>query len=696
MIYKKPPDKYKTLKCNLLQIIKNKDDISTIFDAVIRTHKIVTHTYQFLRLFILCNYKKNKEIIKITDDVIKMVFKTLIQKSAGPKPKGNNLKILNEFNDFFSKYERLYFTEKIDGKNLSQILNYISVDILTNIENNIKLNFISYVKRFVNSSFRKINNDLLENAIKGTKSKLRKQLNKELFEIKEDLLNNTLLSNEKYHNWININRLKIFPFEINNSLIFDLNNEPQKYIKSMIYMCQELEKNGTKSFQFFPFRKNLIPAFIPIDSKTIVELLMNDNKKSYLDDIEGNKYLIWDKYFNINDKIFKQKKHVFDYRISTDCYSVSIQFLHNSFIETDKTKKANMKNKKNLIKDACKNMSIDEKEKYKNKLKEDEKKRQFEFKVLLKDEKDKQKKEFNKLTKEEKQKIKQQIQEEKLKNNKVEFPYLEELNENQLNELKNNNWICIDPGKSNLLYMKNKNGITYNYTNRNYVRNIKRIKYQKLLKNYKDKENILKLENYLSKYNSKSCDCKNFKKYIKKKNQLFEILLNKYSNNIFRKYKWYSYINKKREDDNLINNIKQKFGEDTIINFGDWSVGNHQMKGHLSTPNLGLKRKLAKHFKVYNLDEFRTSLLNHVTEEKNENIYLPDKKGVERKIHSILTYQTENKRMGCINRDENSVNNMIKLVNYYLEFRKRPLRFRREYKLDAETKDINPINSQKQ
>ncbi len=696
MIYKKPPDKYKTLKCNLLQIIKNKDDISTIFDAVIRTHKIVTHTYQFLRLFILCNYKKNKEIIKITDDVIKMVFKTLIQKSAGPKPKGNNLKILNEFNDFFSKYERLYFTEKIDGKNLSQILNYMSVDILTNIENNIKLNFISYVKRFVNSSFRKINNDLLENAIKGTKSKLRKQLNKELFEIKEDLLNNTLLSNEKYHNWININRLKIFPFEINNSLIFDLNNEPQKYIKSMIYMCQELEKNGTKSFQFFPLRKNLIPAFIPIDSKTIVELLMNDNKKSYLDDIEGNKYLIWDKYFNINDKIFKQKKHVFDYRISTDCYSVSIQFLHNSFIETDKTKKANMKNKKTLIKEACKDMSIDEKEKYKNKLKEDEKKRQFEFKVLLKDEKDKQKKEFNKLTKEEKQKIKQQIQEEKLKNNKVEFPYLEELNENQLNELKNNNWICIDPGKSNLLYMKSKNGITYNYTNRNYVRNIKRIKYQKLLKNYKDKENILKLENYLSKYNSKSCNCKNFKKYIKKKNQLFEILLNKYSNNIFRKYKWYSYINKKREDDNLINNIKQKFGEDTIINFGDWSVGNHQMKGHLSTPNLGLKRKLVKHFKVYNLDEFRTSLLNHVTEEKNENIYLPDKKGVERKIHSILTYQTENKRMGCINRDENSVNNMIKLVNYYLEFRERPLRFRREYKLDAETKDINPINSQKQ
>ena len=160
-------------------------------------------------------------------------------------------------------------------------------------------------------------------------------------------------------------------------------------------------------------------------------------------------------------------------------------------------------------------------------------------------------------------------------------------------------------------------------------------------------------------------DYKKFKKYIKHKNELYEILLFDYKKEIFRKYKWYSHINKKRTEDNLVNNIKKTFGENTTICFGDWSIGK-QMRGCLSTPNLGLKRKLAQHFKVYNLDEFRTSLLNCKTETKNENIYLPDKKEILRKIHSILTYQTENKRMGCINRDENSVNNMIKLVKYYL------------------------------
>ena len=90
--------------------------------------------------------------------------------------------------------------------------------------------------------------------------------------------------------------------------------------------------------------------------------------------------------------------------------------------------------------------------------------------------------------------------------------------------------------------------------------------------------------------------------------------------------------------------------------------------------------KLNEYLTIYNIDEFRTSCLNYKTEEKCENMYLPDKKGVKRKIHSILTYQTESKRMGCINRDENAVNNMVKIVKEYIEKKERPLKFRRDYK----------------
>ena len=71
--------------------------------------------------------------------------------------------------------------------------------------------------------------------------------------------------------------------------------------------------------------------------------------------------------------------------------------------------------------------------------------------------------------------------------------------------------------------------------------------------------------------------------------------------------------------------------------------------------------------------------------DQTENIYLPDKTGKSRKIHSILTYQTESKRLGCINRDENSVNNMIKLVKYYFKHKSRPEIFLRETKIKQKT-----------
>jgi hypothetical protein len=151
-------------------------------------------------------------------------------------------------------------------------------------------------------------------------------------------------------------------------------------------------------------------------------------------------------------------------------------------------------------------------------------------------------------------------------------------------------------------------------------------------------------------------------------------------NKIFRQYKWYSYINRKKAETTLISKIKK-----TLICFGDWSHG-QSMRGILSTPNLGLKRKLGEHFKIYNLQK-----LNCKTEEINGNLYLPDKKKDVRKLHSVLTYQTKKNRSGCINRDVNAVNNMIKLVNHYLQNtgspeNNRPERFRRSFKLDEPIK----------
>lgn len=46
----------------------------------------------------------------------------------------------------------------------------------------------------------------------------------------------------------------------------------------------------------------------------------------------------------------------------------------------------------------------------------------------------------------------------------------------------------------------------------------------------------------------------------------------------------------------------------------------------MSMSNMRIKRKISKHMK-YNLDEFRTLILNNVTENKCKNMYMPNKKG---------------------------------------------------------------------
>jgi len=545
---------------------------------------------------------------------------------------------------------------------------------------------VGFSLQFVNSSFKKKNNEILDKAPKGKKSALRKMLNKELYEIKQDLFNNTLLSDDKYHQWIATQKNKIFPENYKESYEFDVQNDPQKYMKHMIYMCSELEKIEAKSFQFFPLRTNIVPKYIPIDTASIVDLFIDNDKGKYLDDIDGYKNSLWNKIINKNRQMFNQKDFEFDYRMLTDGYAVSIQFRNKDTVEEEGERKAKLKTARQTARQLYLGKTSQEIDQIKEEKKKQEKEAKEEKKVQKKKETDKRKENFKKLSKEEQKQQRERIKQEKeqdRKNAYIEFPYLEQLNEVETANLKTANYVVTDPGKKALVTMKNKKGVVLRYTNKQHLKRTKRLKYVKLLENYKsEKTNIKEDEKVLSGYNSRSCDYGKFKAYIKKKNEVNEKLLKEYENKIFRQYKWYGYINRRRAETDLVRNISKAFGKDAIIIYGDWSKG-EQMRNFISTPNLSLKRKIGEYFTIYNIDEYRTSCLNYKTHEKTENMYLPDKRGEMRKKHSILTYKMENNRKGCINRDKNAVNNMITIVEQFKEDRTRPYRFRRGKKLDT-------------
>ena len=73
--------------------------------------------------------------------------------------------------------------------------------------------------------------------------------------------------------------------------------------------------------------------------------------------------------------------------------------------------------------------------------------------------------------------------------------------------------------------------------------------------------------------NSKTIIITKFKDFIKKKVEINIKVLEKYNDYRFRKYRWYSYINRKRTDDNMLNKIENKYSKEHKIIIGDWSIG---------------------------------------------------------------------------------------------------------------------------
>jgi hypothetical protein len=125
-----PPDKYRCIKLPLSKIFKitNKKDknykfhfehsqniINKIFNAVIRTNKIIRKTYLLLRLYIIDSYHNYNEIPLINEDLITLCIQSLNSKAYKPKPK--NLVL-------FNKLKSLFPFEMEDGTNLTQILNF--------------------------------------------------------------------------------------------------------------------------------------------------------------------------------------------------------------------------------------------------------------------------------------------------------------------------------------------------------------------------------------------------------------------------------------------------------------------------------------------------------------------------------------------------------------------------------------------
>jgi len=626
-IKEKPPEFFKSVKTSLKSILKHPIINSPrINEAVIKANKIVIHTLQFLKLYLLHHYETTNTLPTINAELVNNSMKVICgekEEKRGKPPKKETIELKDKLNEIYKEHYLPYMqNDQLDYSGLNTILDYLTIDILTMYENNIQLHYVEYVERYVNVIWKK--KIITKKIRKLGKSKSEREtrirnLCSELRKIKNDLLNvdkKEYTTKCYYHKWITEQRNYVLPnkkkFE-KDSIYYDLKCNSMDYLPSMIYMMKQIEneKENNSISNVFPMRSEIAPKYIRLDTTTLVNLLFEKHHGSKAlyktnGNLKKNEDKIWKFFFRTERKLFMKIDYSFHHMISTDGIGVSVLLLRKDLVG----KKIPMM----------------------------------------------------------KTKLSREL-------------YIDELDD--YTELQNKKIVGIDPGKEDLIYCvdgasKEANHFRYSQNQRRKETKIK--KYNNIILAMKtnriNSKTIIEYETELSSYNRKTLHIDKFKEYLQAKNRINFILFGFYQNELFRKLKFGRYINTKRNEQKMVNNFKKMFGnpEDVVICIGDWEQ-KKQMKFKEPTLGIGMRTLFRKNnYKVFLVDEFRSSckcsncnggLCEKFMVRKNPR---PDKDDV-RLVHGLLRCKSG---CGLWNRDRNGSSNIYKIAETAINKLERP------------------------
>ena len=552
---------------------------------------LIIHTYQFIRLYVLNCYTKNKPLPIIDETFILYCIKTLgLRDSRGKK--GKDTELLETLEDFYkTEYQHLLNHEKTNLKNTTFVLPYLATQIHTSLHNNFQEHFIQHFLRFINKTTNEITED------KATLFQFKKQL----LELNE--------TDEIFSNWKLTHLSNILPNEIKKSIQYDIKVRPFEYLKGMLYMNSVLEKQESKLFQPLPLRNNIIPKHIIIDTASLINLFCPEKDKDgnkvkkgeLLSNVKDNQNEVWCNFLNLKNKIFKNRHYQFHNQIQTDGISCCLLFIRKD-----------LKDKK------------------------------WGSRIPILQEQD--------------------------------FYNIEDLSKEQLDTLKERNIVGCDPGKRSLVYMTDNNGNKLQYTAPQRKRESKAKTNQRILLVERERNGIIQKETQLSFQNSKSVDYEKFKVYLVEKNKLNKETIEFYKRETWRKMKFRQYSYGKKSIDTFLNKIKETFGENVLIGYGNWSRST-QMKHFMPTMNKGLRKLIHKKYDTITINECNTS--KKCCDCNNDLEYYKDKEG--KKVFRLLICSNcvscENKKIVFRTRDANSSINIMKLTSCWIEKQERPLCF---------------------
>ena len=622
-IKEKPPDFYKGVKVPIKYVLKHPEiNLPTINDAVMRAHKIVIHGLMFMKLYLLDFYNKHNTIPEIDHSFVVNCLKIVCVKGGSGRPASDETKELKDkLNAFYEEhYKPLRQDDNLKYTHMNTILDYLADDIIIMYKNNIQLHYVEYVERFVNVYWKK---KYIINKIRRlnfTKKETDNRINKlcsQLRKIKNDILNVETYeykSHHMYHSWINIVKQHIIPNKI--------------FTKNSIHYdihCNQFDYLPCMIYMMKHIEQEefSINNVFPLRSDIIPKHITLDSTtivNLLLRKEQGKK----DDYLS-KGNLKKRKSEIWDFffRTQRKCFKREGYSFHH-MIETDGVSCSIL-----LIRDDL----IDKFSKPKN----------------------------TSISKEQ---------------------YIDELDD--YNKIQNKKILAIDPGKCDIIYCVDgccKDATTFRYTQDSRRKETKSKKYNKLILEFKkeriDGKSIIDFETELSQYNKKSLDINKYKDYIKKKNEINHKLIQFYEGYIFRKLKLNGYINRKRNEQNMINKFNKIYGkpDEVVVCFGDFEQRKH-MKYKEPIKGKGIRNLFKKSgYNTFLVDEYRTSCKCCNCEGGDCEKFMIRKNPKPWKDNNALVHGLLRCKSGCglWNRDVNGAKNIYKIAYNHINGLKRPL-----------------------
>ncbi|CEP17069.1 hypothetical protein [Parasitella parasitica] len=337
-----PSKRVITIKTTIKGIWKY-DYRQPLYDLVHTTNLLVTHTYAFTKYIFLKELAIDENFAfneLVTKDFFVEVFLSLV--SAKVRNSERLKDTTKRYRSLIGKHKDAYFEDAkytpISLAYAQQIALYECAKVQTAYFNNMKAHFGNRLRALINKLFKKkekvesLTKEMKTNnfGIKEIKQAIRKNVYQPCNQVKLAITKKNMpeagLLDDKSVTQLNefFSMYAVdYAFQ-KESIFYDVAANPEKHFKAFYKLAELSENNQVKPFACFPLRTSFIPSYMTLDAKIIHHHILKNKKVLKMED----KFEAWGRVVNLEKKAFKQqgieKSLRFQGTLETDGVGVSI------------------------------------------------------------------------------------------------------------------------------------------------------------------------------------------------------------------------------------------------------------------------------------------------------------------------------------------------------------------------------------